>query len=165
MLSGREAVLRLKDGLRFTATTASGFEVELDSAVDADAPLSAPSPMELQLVALGGCTAMDVISILRKMRQDVTSYEVGLAHTRSPEHPRVYTSVQIAHRLRGSGIGEANVRRAIALTMTRYCPVFAMLYPKVAITERFEITDEQTGAVVAGEASAEDAVSTETHSA
>jgi putative redox protein len=160
MSSGRETVLRLTDGPRFTATTASGFEIELDSAVDPDAPVSAPSPMELQLVALGGCTAMDVISILRKMRQDVTSYEVRLTHTRAPEHPKVYTSVQIRHRVRGSGVGEANVRRAIALTMTRYCPVFAMLYPKVAITERFEITDDQTGAVVAGEASPEDAAST-----
>jgi putative redox protein len=159
MSAGRETVLRLKDELRFTATTASGFEIELDSAVDPDAAVAAPSPMELQLVALGGCTAMDVISILRKMRQDVTSYEVGLTHTRAPEHPTVYTSVQIQHRLRGSGIAEANVRRAIALVMTRYCPVFAMLYPKVAITERFEITDEQTGAVVAGEAAAEDAAS------
>jgi putative redox protein len=159
MPSGTQTVIHLKDGLRFTATTASGFEVELDSAVDADAPVAAPSPMELQLVALGGCTAMDVISILRKMRQDVTSYDVGLTHTRAPEHPKVYTSVQIEHRLRGSGIGEANVRRAIALTMTRYCAVFAMLYPKVAITERFEIADEQTGAVVAGEASPEDAAS------
>ena len=160
MPSDRETVLRLRDGLRFTATTPSGFEVELDSAVEPAEAVSAPSPMELQLVALGGCTAMDVISILRKMRQDVTSYEVGLTHTRAAEHPKAYTSVQIVHRLRGRGVAEANVRRAIALTMTRYCPVFAMLYPKVAITERFEISEEQTGALLSGDASAEDAAST-----
>lgn len=153
----KQTVLRLKDALRFVATTPSGFEIELDSGSDAEVTPSGPSPMEVQLVALGGCTSMDVISILRKMRQDVLAYEVRLTHTRAPEHPKVYTSVLMEHVLRGNAVGEANVRRAIALTMTRYCPVFAMLYPKVAITERFEITDAASGRVVSGEASADDA--------
>jgi len=146
MSAGRETVLRLNDGLRFTATTASGFEVELDSAVDPAGPVSAASPMELQLVALGGCTAMDVISILRKMRQDVVDYDVKLTHTRAQEHPKVYTSVQLRHVVRGRNLSEENVRRAIELTMARYCPVFAMLHPTVAISERYELIDEATGA-------------------
>jgi putative redox protein len=112
--------------------------------------------MELQLVALGGCTAMDVISILRKMRQEVSGYDVRLTGERAPEHPRVYTSVLIEHTIRGTGVGQDNVHRAIQLTMTRYCPVFAMLYPTVTIKETFVISDDVSGASVSGEVLRED---------
>ena len=136
-----EVTLRLDGGLRFVAQTGSGFQVALDSRSDTES-MSAPSPMELQLVALGGCTAMDVISILRKMRQEVSAYEVRLIGTRAPEHPRVYTEIVIEHEIRGTGVGREQVHRAIQLTMTRYCPVFAMLFPTVTIREQFRITDE-----------------------
>ena len=145
-----EMVLRLGSGLEFVASTPSGLELKMDSRVDGG-PLPGPSPMEVQLAALGGCTGMDTVSILRKMRQDVTSYELRLAHTRAPEHPRVYATIQMRHILRGRGILEANVRRAVELTMIRYCPVFAMLHHSVEIREWYEITDDETGAVVAAE--------------
>ena len=151
MVPSDETVLRLRGDLRFTATTPSGFDVEMDSAANASGALAAPTPMELQLVALGGCTAMDVISILRKMRQDVADYQVRLTNTRAAEHPKVYTAVRLLHVVRGRDLSEANVRRAIELTMTRYCPVFAMLHPTVAITERYELIDESTGTTVSGE--------------
>ena len=150
MASSGETVLHLQGDLRFTARTASGFEIGIDSPAGGGA-LAGPSPMELQLVALGGCTAMDTISILRKMRQDVTGYDVKLTNTRAPEHPKRYTSIELTHVVRGRNLSEANVRRAIELTMTRYCPVFAMLNPTVAITERYELVDEATGATTAGE--------------
>ncbi len=146
-----ETVLRLRGDLRFTATTPSGFEVDIDSMAAPGGMLAAPTPMELQLVALGGCTAMDVLSILRKMRQDVVEYEVRLTNHRAAEHPKVYTAIGLLHVVRGRDLSEANVRRAIELTMTRYCPVFAMLHPTVAITERYELIDESAGATVAGE--------------
>jgi putative redox protein len=123
--------------------------VSLDSTEDGVA--SAATPMELQLVALGGCTAMDTISILRKMRQDVTAYDVRLTSERAAEHPRVFTSILMTHEIRGRSILETNVHRAIELTMTRYCPVFAMLHPTVDVRERYEITDEDSGAVVSGD--------------
>jgi putative redox protein len=151
MGSDNETRLHLVDGLRFTGTTPSGHTIELDSSVDG-AP-SAPTPMEAQLVALGGCTAMDTISILRKMRQEVAAYDVRLSAERAPEHPRVYTSILMTHEVRGWGVSEANVQRAIQLTMTRYCPVFAMLSPGVDIRERYEITDEATGSIASGEVS------------
>ena len=154
MSSGGETRLHLVDELRFTGTTANGHTIDLDSI--ADGSPTAATPMQLQLVALGGCTAMDAISILRKMRQDVTAYDVRLSAERADEHPRVYTSILMTHELRGRAIVEANVHRAVQLTMTRYCPVFAMLYPKVDIRERYEITDTETGEVVAGEVARED---------
>ena len=149
-----ETRVRLVDGLHFVGTTPSGHTIDLDSDVESGA--SGATPMELQLVALGGCSAMDTISILRKMRQEVSAYDVRLTSERAAEHPRVYTSILMTHEIGGRDLSEAQVHRAIQLTMIRYCPVFAMLYPKVAIRERYEITDAVTGAVVAGEASMEE---------
>lgn len=152
MASNNETRLHLVEGLHFVGTTPSGHEIELDSHVSDEPPVAA-TPMEVQLVALGGCTAMDTISILRKMRQDVTVYDVRLSAERAPAHPRAYTSIVMTHEVRGHGVSEASVRRAIQLTMTRYCPIFAMLYPKVDIIERYEITDEASGAVGSGDVS------------
>jgi putative redox protein len=146
-----ETRLHLVDGLHFAGTTPSGYVVDLDSNVDGS-PV-APTPMELQLVTLGGCTGMDAVSILRKMRQEITGYDLRLTSTRAAEHPRVYTSILLVHEVRGRAVSEANVRRAIGLTMTRYCPVFAMLHPKVEIREQYEITDEDSGLVTRGEVS------------
>jgi putative redox protein len=151
-----QARLHLDSGLHFTAETGSGFRVEMDSRAD-DAPQTAATPMELQLVALGGCTAMDVISILRKMRQRVTSYGLHVSGDRAERHPRVYTTVLVNHRLHGHGVADANVRRAIQLSMDRYCSVFNMLYPRVAIREQYEIIDDDTGAVTTGEVFRSDA--------
>ncbi len=142
--------LRMEAGMPFAAETGSGFKIALDSPV-AEEAASAASPMEVQLVALGGCTAMDVISVLRKMRQDVSAYDVALVGDRATEHPRVYTTITMTHTLRGTGIAEASVRRAIELSMTKYCPVFGMLYPKVDIQERYEIFDEGSGVATVGE--------------
>ena len=153
-MNERETRLHLVDGLHFVGTTPSGHAVDLDSHVED--PPTAATPMELQLVALGGCTAMDTISILRKMREDVTGYDVRLTSERAVEHPRVFTSIVMTHEISGTGVSEANVRRAIQLTMLRYCPVFAMLYPKVGIRERYEITDGRSGAVLAGDVSMEE---------
>jgi putative redox protein len=143
--------LRLIDGLHFVGETPSGHAVDLDSRLAAEGPGAGASPMELQLVALGGCTAMDTISILRKMQQEVTAYEIRLTHERSAAHPRAYTAIRLTHVIKGRRVVEANVHRAIELTMIRYCPVFAMLHPTVPIRETYEISDEAGSSVVMGE--------------
>lgn len=109
--------------------------------------------MELQLVALGGCGAMDVISILRKMRQEVTSYRVRLDAKRAEEHPRVYTSIVMTHHLAGTDLSEPNVKRAVQLSMSRYCPVFAMISPTVPVQVQYEVTD--AGGAVKGSGAVE----------
>lgn len=152
-----ELRLTLVDGLKFDAKTQSGHTLRIDSSGVTGGTASAPSPMELQLVALGGCGAMDVISILRKMRQDITAYEVTVTAERADEHPKRYATAVIAHSFRGREIREANVRRAIYLSMTKYCPVFAMLSPGVEIRETFEIRHED-GSTVSGEVRLSDVV-------
>lgn len=102
-----------------------------------------PSPVQAVQAALGGCTAMDVIGILRKKRQPVTGYEVEVvAERRLDQHPRIFTRMEIIHRVRGRGINPAAVAEAIELSDTKYCAVHAMLEHAVVVSSRFEITEE-----------------------
>src|SRR3990170_2064611 len=97
--------------------------------LDADPPEgagAAASPKEAILAALAGCTAMDVASILRKKRQRATSYEIEVAGESGDEHPRVFTTIAVEHRVVGEVEAEA-LRRSIELSVTKYCPVNAML--------------------------------------
>jgi putative redox protein len=105
-----------------------------------------PLPMEVVLLAFGGCTGMDVISILRKMRQEVSSYDVRLVGDRTDQQPTVFTDITVEHVVRGRNLNVDNVRRAVELSVTRYCPVSAMLSKGgVHITERYRVIDEATG--------------------
>jgi putative redox protein len=124
--------------LRFAATGTTGQQTTLDG--DQGVALN---PMELALIALGGCSAMDIISILQKKRQDVTGFEIRLEGTRAEEHPRVYTQVTIVYVLRGRAVDEVAVQRSIELSETKYCSVSAMLSSVATITSRVEVADEE----------------------
>ena len=122
---------------RFIAQSPSGHLV----AVDADRSSNgAPGPMELLLVALGTCTATDVVSILAKQRQKLESLEVEVSGDRAEEPPGVWTRIEIVYRLRGL-LDERAVERAIQLSEEKYCPVAAMLRKTAQITYQIEIKD------------------------
>jgi putative redox protein len=104
--------------------------------------VTSPTPMELLLIALGGCTGADVVSILEKKRQRVTAYEIEVRGQRRDEHPRIYTSIEIVHRVRGKKVDEKAVAHAIELSETKYCSVSAMLAAAATIKTRYEITNE-----------------------
>lgn len=129
----------LEEGLTFRGHTSTGHDLILDSA---DGGGRGPTPMALVVLALAGCTGMDVISILRKMREDVTGYEVHVRGERASEHPRVYTNVTVEHIVRGRGLKEANVARAVELSATRYCPVSAMVGALGKVTHTYRIVEE-----------------------
>lgn len=122
-------------GLRFKAAVGSGGAIT----VDTGAAPAGPGPMELVLAALGGCTAMDVISILRKMRQGVAAYEIEVNGKRRDEHPRVFTRIEVVHRVRGRNLDAKAIAHAIELSEAKYCSVHAMLSPAVAISSRYEL--------------------------
>ena len=103
---------------------------------------SAATPMELLLVALGGCTAVDVISILRKKRERVTAYRVEVSGERREEHPRKYTRMEVRHVLRGRKLSERAVAQAVELSEEKYCSVAASLRPGVEIVSSYEIEEE-----------------------
>lgn len=136
-------------GMAFRATSETGHEIVVDADPAVGGAGRGPLPIELVLLGLGGCTGMDVVSILRKMRQDVTAYQVRLHADRAEEHPRVFTAITVEHVVRGRNLNPDMVRRAVELSATRYCPASAMLKKAAPIEERFRVIDDATGAEVA----------------
>jgi putative redox protein len=127
----------LEAGLRFRARAGSGAETVVDSGPG----MQAPSPVEMLLVALGGCEGMDVISILRKKRQAVDGYEVRVSGDRRTEHPRAFTRIEVVHRLRGKNLSPAAIEEAIRLSTTKYCSIHASLAKEIEIVSRYEVVD------------------------
>lgn len=121
-----EAKVTWKENLAFTGWAGSGFEAPLDAKEEAGGTGQGFIPMELIATGLAGCTAMDVISILQKKRQDVTAFEVQVHAERADEHPRVFIHAVIEYFVTGHGVDEKAVVRAIELSSTRYCPGQAM---------------------------------------
>lgn len=135
--------------LGLDAETGSGFRVAADSA--ASDPRIGPSPREMVLVGLAGCTGMDVVSILGKKRQPPDAYEVTVEAQDDPDPPGIFTRVVVEHHVTGQVTVEA-VRRAVELSATRYCPVSAMLSRAVPIEHRYRVSApgqaDQSGLVV-----------------
>ncbi|HEX8071365.1 MAG TPA: OsmC family protein [Pyrinomonadaceae bacterium] len=112
-------------------------------AIETDATRArAPTPMELLLLALGSCTGVDVLSILRKKRARVTGYRVEVRGERRAEHPRAYTRLEVRHVVRGHGLSERAVAQAIQLSEEKYCSVAATLRPAAEIVSSYEIIAE-----------------------
>jgi putative redox protein len=139
MAATGKAIVRFVADDLFVGITPGGRALVLDTNSQRS---SAPSPVELLLVALGSCTAADVASILKKKRQQVTSYTIEVSGERRDEYPRSYTSMTVHHILTGKGISEKAVAQAIELSETKYCSVSATLKPKVEIRTTFEIIEE-----------------------
>ena len=134
------AVVRYAGDGYFIGTTPGGYPQLMDSKGDRHA---APTPIELLLVAVAGCTAIDVQSILAKKRQDVTSYDVRISGTRADEHPRKFIAFHITHIVRGRGISAKAVEDAIRLSDETYCSVAASVKPTAAITTSYEIIEDE----------------------
>jgi putative redox protein len=139
MTATGKAIVRFVTDDLFVGITPGGRALVLDTNSQRS---SAPSPVELLLVALGSCTAADVASILKKKRQQVTSYTIEVYGERRDDYPRSYTSMTVHHILTGRGISEKAVAQAIELSETKYCSVSATLKPKVEIHTTFEIIEE-----------------------
>ncbi|MBN1389400.1 MAG: OsmC family protein [Candidatus Thermoplasmatota archaeon] len=126
------------EGLALKGYTDSGHQVPIDTKKEAGGFESAATPMELLLQALMGCTAMDVISILKKMKVDYHLFEVHETNERSDEHPKVYTKIHLTFRFEGEDLDHEKLKKAVYLSKDRYCSVSAMLKQTVEIS--YEIT-------------------------
>jgi putative redox protein len=133
-----KAVVHLVGEDLFKCRTPSGHDIDIDTDRERN---SAPSPMELLLVALGSCTGVDVVSILRKKREQVTDYRVEVRGERRDEHPRSYKRMEVHHIVTGRNISERSVAQAIELSETKYCSVAATLRPTAEIVSTFEIIE------------------------
>jgi putative redox protein len=140
----------LETGMRFDAKSGSGHHVTLDAAEYGGGENLGFRPMELLLVGLAGCTGMDVISILRKKRQNVAGYEVHVRGVRAEEHPMVFVEITVEHVVTGHQIQPEAVARAIELSEERYCGAGAMLGKVAHLTHTYRIVEAaETPAVAA----------------
>ncbi|MBK8433323.1 MAG: OsmC family protein [Chloroflexi bacterium] len=134
-----EATILLDHGMTFVGTADSGFAITMGTEREVGGDDDGARPLELMLMSLGGCTAMDVISILRKKRQEVSRFEVQVKAERADQHPKVFTKIVVHYVLAGVNISAEAVERAIELSATRYCPANAMLTVAVPIEHTYEI--------------------------
>jgi putative redox protein len=140
-----EATMTLQQRMSFVGKADSGFTVNLGADPDVGGDADGFRPMELMLLSLIGCTAMDVISILRKKRQHVTAFDVQAHAEQADEHPKVFTAVTLKYVVHGVGIDPQAVARAIELSQTKYCPAQAMLVQAVPIVHEYEIIEVEKG--------------------
>jgi putative redox protein len=146
----KQVSLRHEGGLRFVATTGSGHAVAVDNAEGN----SAPRPTELLLASIAGCTAMDVVDILRKKRQAFDRYEVQVSGTQRDAAPNVFLEITVLHVVEGDVETEA-VRRSIELSATRYCTVSAQVASGVARVSHRYLIKRPAGSVAPAEESGE----------
>lgn len=135
-----------KNGMSFTGSADTGFDLPLGADPGVGGANDGFRPLELMVVSLAGCTAMDVISILRKKQQDVTAFEVQVSAEQQHEHPHVFTQATVTYLVSGHNVSEAAVTRAIELSATKYCPAQTMLAKVFPIELVYEIYEEKDGA-------------------
>ena len=133
-----------KGRLSFTGTADSGFDVPLGSYLEAGGDDDGFRPMELIALGLAGCTAMDVISILQKKRQEVLDFQVRVDTKRAEEHPKVFTEAVIEYHLAGKDISENAVTRSLELSADTYCPAQAMLGKVIPLHLKYFIYEGET---------------------
>lgn len=137
-----EASVKLEQRMRFAGTADTGFEVVMDSGPSVGGDNTGPRPMELILIGLCGCTAMDVISILRKKRASVSGLEVKALAERAASHPKIFTDIHLEYIVSGNNVNPKAVERAIELSATTYCPAQAMLALAANMTTSYKIIEE-----------------------
>jgi len=136
-----EARVTWVEDLRFVGQASSGHAI----VVDASAEKLGPSPMELLLIGLAGCTAHDLVTILQKKRQAVTGLEVSARAERAAEPPRVYTAIEVHYVIRGRDLKPKAVEEAIRLSKGKYCSASAMLEKTAQITTSYRIEESGPG--------------------
>ncbi len=131
-------VVQIK-GVTFSGLTGSGHWVMMDGPTQFGGSDAAIRPKELLLLSLAGCTGSDVASILDKMREPYTRFEVHIEAEETEQHPKVYSKIKLIYKVWGEGIKENNLQKAINLSQDIYCGVTAMLRPSVEMTHTYEI--------------------------
>src|ERR1043166_2393624 len=138
-MATKHAVIRQVKGITFAAKSDSNHWITMDGPEVFGGSDGGPRPKELILMALGGCTASDVIPILKKKRVPLEDFEVRLTAEVREEHPQVFTNIHIEYIFYGDGIDPKDVERAIVLSTTKYCSASAMLRASVNITHSYRI--------------------------
>jgi len=136
------ATVRWVREMQFTGTEEAGTSITMDARPEHGGVGAGPSPMETVLLALGGCTGMDVISVLNKMRALLDRLEIRITAERAEEHPKVFTRIGLEYVFTGATLRPDQVARAVELSQTRYCSVSAMLRWGAELTYSWRIVPE-----------------------
>ena len=142
-----KARIKYVEKVTFVAESGSGHAVVLDGAPDAGGRNLGVRPMELLLMGLGGCTAFDVVHILRKGREEVTDCVVEVEAERAETDPKIFTRIHMHYRVAGRGLAPAKVERAIALSAEKYCSASAILAKTATITHDWEVVEVEAAEV------------------
>jgi putative redox protein len=137
-----EAKVKLVKDMQFEGRATSGHTLTMDADDVSGGHNAGFRPMELLLVGFGGCSGMDVISILRKKKQPVSGLEINVAGEMTDEYPKIYRKIHIEYVVKGKGVGKEAVERAIQLSLDKYCSVGATLGKAGTITHSYKIVEE-----------------------
>lgn len=140
-----KARIKWLDHMSFVGESGSGHSVVMDGAPDDGGRNLGVRPMEMLLLGLGGCTAYDVILILKKARQPVADCEIVIQAERASDIPKVFTHIHLHYIVSGPSLNEKHVARAIDLSATKYCSASLMLEKTAKLTHDFEIIDTLSG--------------------
>jgi putative redox protein len=135
------AVVTLQEKVRWEGVADSGHRLIVDGPMEAGGNNAGFRPMELMLLGLGCCMGYDMVMILRRMRKEVTGYQIRLIGQRADDSPSVYTEVTLEHVITGRGISKESVERAIELAESRYCSASAMFSKTAKLINRYRIED------------------------
>ena len=144
-----KARIKLVDGMMFVGESGSGHAVVMDGAPEYGGRNVGIRPMEMLLIGLGGCTAFDVVQILRKGREQVSDCEVDVTAERAETDPKVFTKIHLEYRVAGKDLAPAKVERAIQLSKEKYCSASIMLGAVVEITHSWTAMSEATESAAA----------------
>lgn len=136
-----KAIIRWTGGVSFRGRADSGHDVVIDGAPEAGGQNKGSRPMELVLIGMGGCTAFDVMHILRKQRQHVTDCVADIDAERAPTDPKVFTRIHVHFKIVGRGLDAKKVAHAIELSATKYCSASIMIGKTAKITHDFELNE------------------------
>jgi len=143
MVDPTSVSVRWVDGYTFLASNQKGCSILMDAPVDeGDVPFSI-SPAQTLLAALGGCTGIDVVSIMKKMRQDVTGLRIEVTGDRTPGYPKYFKEIHVKYVVEGKGIDKAALERAISLSEEKYCTVSNTVNGKAKVDWSYEIEESQ----------------------
>ena len=137
-----KATVKWLDGVSFEGTSESGHSVVMDGPSESGGKNLGMRPMETLLLGLGGCTSYDVVTILKKSRQDVKNCKAEITAQRADNIPKVFNKIHIHFIIEGSNLDAVAVERAINLSATKYCSASIMLEQSVVISNDFEIIEE-----------------------
>jgi putative redox protein len=136
-----DAKVTWKQGLSFTGVADSGFEVPIGTTPEHGGAGDGVSPMEMLLIGLGGCTGMDVVSILEKKKQAVNHFEVLVHGERVEDHPKIFNKITVEYVVTGKGLQLDAVKRAVELSETKYCSVMATLRKAAEISTKVTLKE------------------------